>query len=284
MILWLYGALAIVVGAALWLWWIRRLDRFEPEPLRDLLRVGLLGGALAVLATLALGLPLRWVPKPIPFFAAAGVLEEVAKSAATLTLLRRRPLVDEPVDVLVYALTVALGFALIENVLYFLPLRPAIPLLRTLYSVPAHLGFTMIWAVPLAGAVWGPQVVTRPYPRILPWVLLAGLVHGATNLLVTYAAGLTAALWMLVPLTAMLLWGRRFLTAFADRSPFLPLETCPFCGRDHGPRGPTHCARCGTPLARTYYHDCPGCGGPVAPIARFCPGCGTAQPRPPDLP
>jgi len=274
---WFYGAVAILVGAGIWLWWIRRLDRFEPERLRDLLRIGLLGGAFAIVMALLLGIPVHFVRSKILYFALAGINEEVAKSWATLVLLRRRDLVDEPVDVLVYALTVALGFALIENFLYFVPGSPFVPIVRNLFSLPAHLCFAMIWAVPLTPLFWGERAKPRPYLWILPYVLAAGLVHGASNVLVTRTDGWLHLLWLAVPLATMAILGRYLLRTFAARSPFLPLTACPFCGRDSDPKGRARCGLCGSPLARTYYHACPSCAGPVPPAAGFCQHCGAAQ-------
>lgn len=275
---WSYGALAILTGAGIWLWWLRRLDRFEPERLRDLLRIGLLGGALAILVALFLGIPLHRMPRAALFYGLAGINEEVAKSWATVLLLKRRDLVDEPVDVVVYALSVALGFALIENLLYFLPGQASIPLLRNLYSLPAHLCFAMIWAVPLVPVFWGDRAKAHPYLWILPFIGVAGLVHGASNTLLTLVKGWPLAAWMAVPLATMVLLGRHVLKHYADQSPFLPLDACPFCGREGDRKRGSRCGLCGSPLARTFYRACASCAGPVPPAARFCQHCGAVQP------
>lgn len=36
-----------LAGAAIWFRWVRRYDRFEPEPIRHLLFVGVLGGLVS---------------------------------------------------------------------------------------------------------------------------------------------------------------------------------------------------------------------------------------------
>jgi RsiW-degrading membrane proteinase PrsW (M82 family) len=272
-----YGAMAILVGAGLWLWWIRRLDRFEPERLRDLLRIGLLGGAFSIVMTLVLGAPILLVRVEVPYFLLAGVNEEVAKSWATVVLLKRRDLVDEPVDVLVYALTVSMGFALLENFLYLLHGGPWIPVTRSLFSLPAHLCFAMVWAVPLTPLLWGTAAKAKPYRWVLPFVLLAGLVHGASNLVTLHAKGWLGLAWLGIPLTVMAIFGRHFLKKPADQSPFQPLPACPFCGREVGAKSRSQCVRCGSPLARTFFRACPSCEGPVPPAARFCQHCGAIQ-------
>lgn len=276
-VFWLYGAVAILAGGGIWLWWLRRLDRFEPERLRDLVRIGLLGGAFAIVMSLLLGLPLHYMHSKVLYFAFAGIGEEIAKSWATVALLRRRDLVDEPVDVFVYALTVALGFAVIENFLYFLPGKPLVPVTRSLFSLPAHLCFAMIWAVPLTPVFWGAGAKAHPYRFILPFVLAAGLVHGASNTFLTYVEGWPLLVWTAIPLATMAIIGRHFLRKYSDQSPFRPLAVCPFCGREGDAKGRPRCGLCGSPLARTFYHDCPACEGPVPPAARFCQHCGAAQ-------
>ena len=45
----LYGASGLLISTGIWVWVLRRYDRLEPEPLKVLLRVGLLGGILSVI-------------------------------------------------------------------------------------------------------------------------------------------------------------------------------------------------------------------------------------------
>jgi len=157
-----------------------------------------------------------------------------------------------------------------------MPRRPYVPVVRNLYSLPAHLCFAMIWAVPLTSVFWGTRAKRHPYGWIFHYVLAAGITHGASNIFVTKVSGWPLFAGMVFPLAAMVLLGRYFLKKYADQSPFKALAICPFCGRAADPKGPSHCRLCGSPLAQTFFRTCSSCEGPMPPNARFCQHCGVA--------
>jgi len=111
----------LLVGAA-FLW----LDRFEAEPPGLLLlALGWGGGvatavALAVNSEASLLLDAPGTPGPVSLGVVAPVTEEVAKALGVVAVLvlRRREF-DGVVDGVVYAGVVGIGFAFVENVLYF---------------------------------------------------------------------------------------------------------------------------------------------------------------------
>ena len=171
-------------GAAVWLWLIRRYDRVQPEPLRVLLRVGLIGGAISVfLAGLGNGL-YQWVTatpdQPATIFgsvmlaAFVGLNEEFWKAFLCLKLLRREPHFNEPIDGLIYGMTVALGFAAFENIEYAALYGPGIILTRSLMSVPAHICFAAFWGYGLTLARFVSHH-RHPLATMLPYILLAAL-------------------------------------------------------------------------------------------------------------
>ncbi|MFM8612196.1 MAG: PrsW family intramembrane metalloprotease [Actinomycetota bacterium] len=98
-----------------------RLDRFEPEPTRILVRTFLWGAGAATFVALiintAVGLTLGDFASTV---ISAPVVEESAKALALLFVIRKRPgFLDGVHDGIVYAVWVALGFAMVENVLYY---------------------------------------------------------------------------------------------------------------------------------------------------------------------
>lgn len=116
---------AAIVAALLW------LDRLEPEPRLNLLFAFLGGAGMATLIALIV----NTVSKNdvvVPVFGkvtgtlifvsiAAPIIEETAKGAVLLMLLRlRRQEIDGPTDGIVYAAMVGVGFALSENVNYYM--------------------------------------------------------------------------------------------------------------------------------------------------------------------
>ncbi|MBP9669134.1 MAG: PrsW family intramembrane metalloprotease [Candidatus Pacebacteria bacterium] len=118
-----FGSIAIAMGggflpALLWVWFWLREDRAHPEP-RQLIALAFLVGMIAVavvipiqktVATFIVGTTLT--------FMVWSFIEEVVKTAlAGIVLLWRRD-VDEPVDMVIYMVLVALGFAAAENALF----------------------------------------------------------------------------------------------------------------------------------------------------------------------
>lgn len=107
------------------IWW---LDRYEKEPL-GLLGVAFLWGAvpgivISLLAELVLKVPISTLPaataNTLQIGLVAPVVEEVAKALALFGLfLAYRREFDDVLDGIVYGAVVGAGFALSENVLYF---------------------------------------------------------------------------------------------------------------------------------------------------------------------
>jgi RsiW-degrading membrane proteinase PrsW (M82 family) len=109
---------------------IRWIDRWDPEPRGALAFAFLWGAGMSVLIALVVGAEIENVvyslggPGPgYEFFGAAiqaPIVEEVGKGLGVLLLLFfNRKHFDGPVDGIVYAATIAGGFAFTENILYF---------------------------------------------------------------------------------------------------------------------------------------------------------------------
>lgn len=118
----IFSLIGGVVPALIWfLFWVRE-DRLRPEP-RGLLAIAFLGGMIAV----PLVIPFqKWTQVPtnetLTFFYWA-TLEEVFKFIVALIVVLRRKEDDEPIDPLIYMMTVALGFSAMENAIFlFSPL------------------------------------------------------------------------------------------------------------------------------------------------------------------
>ncbi|MDQ6739747.1 MAG: PrsW family intramembrane metalloprotease [Actinomycetota bacterium] len=122
------GALALIpLGICLFtLLWI---DRWEPEPKSALLFAFSWGAGMSVAASLVVGQLVRPLllagsalsnPESVSALLQAPLVEEIFKGLGVLLifLLRRRTF-DGPINGVVYAGTVAAGFAFTENILYF---------------------------------------------------------------------------------------------------------------------------------------------------------------------
>lgn len=125
------GTLVALVPLAIVLLAIRWVDRWEPEPRWALWFAFLWGAAVSVAIALLVDLGVQlFVAMSSPAGATADltmqavvqapVVEEVAKGVGVLLIYAfSKSHFDGPVDGLVYAATVAAGFAFTENILYF---------------------------------------------------------------------------------------------------------------------------------------------------------------------
>lgn len=182
-------------------------DRFEPEP-RRMLAVTFLYGATAavalagVLNTIGAGLLAgRYDPaaaQVLTIIGVAPVVEEALKGAAVLVVAwRYRSEFTSVVDGLVYSAMVGLGFAVTENVTYYLGALAAgeeafaaTVVARGVLSPFAHPLFTVMFGIGLAVAVQSAR--WRLLPAAVGLLGAVGL-HGLWN-----AAGLTGGGFVLV--------------------------------------------------------------------------------------
>jgi len=196
----------LLVAVVLW------MDRLEPEPRGNLAFAFGWGAGIAALAALIINTAdLEYVTQPalgattgeyVTATFGAPVVEETLKGLVIIGLLwRRRAEFDGPTDGVIYAAMVGLGFAMIENVGYYIdalvsPVRGGIALLgytfvlRGLVSPLLHPIFTSMTGLGVAYSA------SRRHGA--PWAVALGLfaamvLHGTWNGLSLYgAAGLAA--------------------------------------------------------------------------------------------
>lgn len=198
------GALTILAATAggilpalAWLWFWRREDSAHPEP-RRLIALAFFAGMVTVAAVIPIQkFAASWIQASYFFvgafsiqtltFVAWSIIEEIAKFvAAYITVLRRRE-DDEPIDPVIYMVTVALGFAAAENTLFLLSPLAGDSLVQTVMTGNLRfIGATLLHI--LASAVIGVMIGFAFYEkrRVRIWytaigVILACLLHAAFN-------------------------------------------------------------------------------------------------------
>lgn len=121
-----YFAIAFLSGlipALFWVWFWLREDSRKPEPY-FLIAISFIAG----MAIVPIALPLQQVALSIytgPMLILIWVIiEETLKYAVAIALIFWNREVDEPIDMIIYLIVVALGFAALENALFiFNPLQ-----------------------------------------------------------------------------------------------------------------------------------------------------------------
>lgn len=157
------------------------LDRVEPEPTSSRVHAVLWGGFVAVLAGgLANEVVAALANPTVALVLSAPVAEEAFKALGVLWAVRRGE-VDGVADGIVFAGWVALGFAAVEDVLYFAEageLFWTVFVLRAVLTPFAHPLFTF-WA----GLAIGRAVARGrgPWPSVLWGYVLAVACHAAWN-------------------------------------------------------------------------------------------------------
>ncbi len=189
--------LAFVMGVLpplLWLCFWLLEDRCEPEPKRFIFFT-FMGGVAAVWVALYLERAI------MPYFSGAQLyfwwacIEEVLKFGAAYFMALRWRVFDEPIDAVVYMVTVALGFAAMENALFLLsPLGSGDTLKAIITSDLRFVGATLLHTlssatigISLALAFFRPASVRKA--AALFGLILAVLLHTLFNFFILDSGG-----------------------------------------------------------------------------------------------
>ena len=185
-----------LIPALLWLWFWHREDRKHPEPT-----------GLVVLAFIT---GMVTVPIVVPFeklvahsFVGAtgaiivlwAVIEEAFKFVAARISILGRAAVDEPVDEMVYMITVALGFAALENTLFMLgPIGNGDIITSFITGNFRFIGATLLHTLAsatvgifLALGFYKPSLVRRLYAAL--GLILAIALHAVFNFFIMKSTG-----------------------------------------------------------------------------------------------
>lgn len=213
-------ATAVLLPAAFWIGYFAYKDRLRPEPVRNLIATYGLGIAAGVACIGFYELLSRTgiTPDfheiivrttPVEFFSYSvifvGLVEESFKFLPFVLIVRRFKAFDEPIDGIVYAAALAVGFASFENLGYLPHLKGLVFLGRAVASPLTHTAFSSIWGYALARAVI--QKRSAAFASVAG-IGLAGLAHGLYNFL-NFSPGLRVLSALLI--LAIWAWGIRTL-------------------------------------------------------------------------
>jgi len=204
------------------------VDSPRREPLGNVVRY-LLAGALAAVAAIVAEMLLApiesrlsdphllWAVRLLLVFVGVGLLEETCKFGVLAAASRGDRALDEPFDWVVYAVSVSLGFAAVENV-RVLWLGVHAGWSRAFFAVPVHALLGTLMGSHLARAMRdGPgTAVRRRWLAVLEpatWhavydhaIFEMRAAHGVSAQRMLYFLAIVAALWTLAVRRTALLW------------------------------------------------------------------------------
>lgn len=144
--------IASIGPGLIWLWFFYRQDRYEPEPVRKILKVFLVGLTLVIPAGLLEQIwrePMinsiqngNWINFLKLAFLVIALIEEGLKSVVLIGMVVNSHELNEPVDGPIYGITMGLGFASLENLLWASVFGFGVAILRAVVTTLAHASFT----------------------------------------------------------------------------------------------------------------------------------------------
>ncbi len=183
-----------VLPAFIWLFFWLLEDRCEPEPKRYLL-LAFIAGMCMVALTLPLEEYAQGFLVGFWLYVAWAAIEEILKFGAAYVTALRWSVFDEPLDAVIYLVTAALGFSMVENVLFLIPTLTQGNIARTLATGDMRfIGATLLHT--LASATIGMCIAlafrtpaaTRKLAAFIG-VILAITLHTLFNLFILSSSG-----------------------------------------------------------------------------------------------
>lgn len=197
----LYALLGGVLPAVLWLLFWLREDKKCPEP-RGLILLGFIAGMLAVIVVIPIEQEAAHFFTGTLLVVVWAIIEEVLKFTAAYIAVLRRCAVNEPIDTVIYMITVALGFAALENTLFLLsPIGDGFVVESILTGNLRFLGATLLHV--LASASIGAALAFSFYHKrsrvYALWfgLILASTLHALFNFFILKSNGSSELLWTL---------------------------------------------------------------------------------------
>jgi len=207
-----YAFLGGLLPSLIWLYFLLKEDAKHPEP-RRLIMLAFIVGMLAV----PLALPLeqyaraRFEGNTFSILTAWALIEEFLKYGVAASLLLWRNAVDEAPDYVIYMLTVALGFAAAENMLFLLAPLADGQLASTVFTGNLRfLGSTLLHVV--ASATIGFSLafstklhsVGRMFAAALGLILAVALHTAFNTLIINPGTSTTLAAFFLIWMAAVI--------------------------------------------------------------------------------
>lgn len=253
-------SVSLLVSFLIWFYFIYKHDKIKKEPLHSLLLIAIVGGSLS--ATLA-GFLNTFVASllnvsgifdgiqynrtnSVIFMIFVGLNEEFFKFLATVLLIKKLKAFDEPIDGIIYSMTLALGFATIENIGYMTRFGTEIIIFRSISAVPLHLGCAAILGIGIVKTKF--SVSNKKYfTNSIPYILIAATIHTIYNSS-CYFIEPGYALLISMSIAFGLIWmAHKSMRTYLKKSPWIPAGFCRNCGNLNSSTT-LFCSKCKYPL------------------------------------
>jgi RsiW-degrading membrane proteinase PrsW (M82 family) len=195
----LYKILIGVIPALLWLWFWLKEDNLHPEPRKMLALSFIAGGICVAVAIILEGLIKElFVINDTYLYISWAFIEEIVKFIALVIVVMPSKYMDEPIDAIIYCITVALGFAAIENTLFVLSSLGNGEIARSIITGSLRfIGSSLVHVVSSAtiGFMIGISFYKGKIVKILSTVLgifIAVILHSSFNLAIIKASSVSA--------------------------------------------------------------------------------------------
>ncbi len=203
-----------------------RLDKYEKEDWKTLLVHFVLGILVAFPAYVLERKAAEWgLNNPSHFWASLlfafviiALLEELVKFIPLAAYTFHARFFDEPLDGIIYAVFIAMGFATFENLVYASEHDIETTLVRAFTAIPAHAAFGVVQGYYAGMGRFG--LHSNKYLRLSKGLFIATLIHGAYDFFLLYEWYNWLVLLALVVLGLSIYYAKRLVNLQQERSPF----------------------------------------------------------------
>ena len=199
-----------ILPAIIWLWFWLKEDQLHPEPKKYILLTFLVGMVTAIFV-----IPIeKFIMENTIHYSLISLIllsftEEISKYIFAYFTALRKKFTDEPIDAVIYMITIALGFAALENVLYLLSIFQEEGIaqgilmsnMRFIGSTVLHTASSGIIGVAIALSFYKTNSIKRIY--LLIGIILSVVLHTAFNFFIINSNGgnilnVFVAVWIVV--------------------------------------------------------------------------------------
>ncbi|MCK8828375.1 PrsW family glutamic-type intramembrane protease [Natroniella acetigena] len=182
----IYLIIISIIPGLLWVYFFYRKDKYEPEPVYLVLR-SFLYGALLVIPVGLIEAPFADLiaqPPNLPVLLGVsifviGLVEEVGKFAVVWYTIYHSDEFNEVLDGIIYSISVALGFAAVENLLYAVVFGFRVGIVRAVVTSLVHASFSGIM-----GFYLGKAKCEKRSSLIIVGLVQVVLLHGVYDFLI----------------------------------------------------------------------------------------------------